>query len=230
MDEHGPTTSQEPSRHIFDRICRSLYEGFRGELTWQTGLNIRIRYSNLRSMPLDGLSGDEEMQLRAIKDKASSELRAEIRKGGIYLEDKVIASPSYRLAVNELNRRIPFAEHATLLKKSLVILKPYFAESGRLRIIFNTQYEILERAYENNMEFELVKIQESRALYERFTKEMQSIDNLRFLHIEHIETEGGSQTTNVIQTMIYIGAVLYTLQSSFEWGSVVKTLESKENN
>ena len=219
FDRFGDSEGGRPTRHLFHEICESIYEAFRPQLTWQTGLNLLHRYQVFRHVEDEiQVSPADREELEAEAAREALDLRREYKRDpNRALERLVMSSSRFRLSVLALQDRIDAESGNRLLQAALPPLIKYVQVHESVVGQFRQAHETLANALKRN-ELEEFPLRGSGGLYAAYERELAKLNALVELRPYGVEGMQGIRLHAPISTLIYMGALLYTAQMCWEWG------------
>ena len=201
-------------RHLLHECSEMVFYAFRGQLAWQTGLNISHRFYQVvnvenRLNPCADHFGDGDSQ-HAFE-------RRYLADPNSYMEQDLLADRYFCSLVSELKSRIDPADGVSLLVGLQDDLAAFRADYESLLPSVRESVEQLEELIEEGAA-EHFPLTESPRLHAALTREKAVLDALSYLKIPVIEKDSARHYVNFISQSIYACAVLHAIQGIHSWG------------
>jgi hypothetical protein len=206
--------SIRPLRHLIHESSEMVYYAFKGQLAWQSGLNISHRFAQVAHVedklkPQSDYFGRSDF-IRVFEHRYNNEPNSR-------QETELTKDIYFCELVNQIKKRIDPSKRTVFLadvqedfqafNDLLAALKPKFGESAA----------ILDRALEGN-EIEHFHLSESPRLHRQLKYARARLDILSNLWIMKIDDEYIEKYYNYISISIYICAILHAAQDVHSWG------------
>ncbi|MFH2140377.1 MAG: hypothetical protein ABII63_06245 [Pseudomonadota bacterium] len=224
LDRYGalPDSSEEHprhTRHIFFRMCESIYQAISPHFLVRNSMNIRMRYNRLRDISCEKLIEGEIAGLRETYDLESlfSPKHIHIDSSDEF-ENTVIGSNEFRYSVQQILKRIETSDHPKLFHEAMQKIEPFLEKYEAVIVDVSTAHTKLEDGLFQNT-LEEFSLRESPELYAEYMKELAKLDLLQNLDITDIRCLTDIQVRNSIPELIFIGVLLHTIFLYAAWGN-----------
>lgn len=209
-----------PTRHIFHELCDLIFQAFRPQLTWQTGMRLAHRFVAVKYVEDDLtslLAHESEIRKRASKEVI--DLRSIYRSDpNQLLESIVLASAKFQLYLLELGKRIPPEAQNQLLQAALVPISAYAQIHENERTLLEEAQMQLQRGLDQNA-LEEFPLSESPALLREYKRELAKLNALEHFSLSQARHFEGVRIPTAIAELLYFGGILFTVQMHFDWGN-----------
>jgi hypothetical protein len=221
FDQFSSREAGRSTRHIFREACKLIYEGFRPQLTWQTGLNLSDRYVSFRYAEDDLqtlLSQKQTLEARATKEVLN--LEAEYKKDpNQQLEQLVLASAKFQLLLLELYNRVGPQDRQLLFKAAIEAIAPFISTHDESRPVLSEAQERLRHGLEQNALEEFSLRDKSPTLYAEYKRELAKLNVLEELSLSNTKVLARVEISTPIAELLYVGGLLFSIQMCWNWGS-----------
>lgn len=220
VDQHSTESGLRPARHLYHEACELIFRAFKGQLGWQRGLNLVSRYQTFRY-------GEDF----AVDPNQFPKLRKQVRKELIdferwYKEDpnealerRLVASPSFVLLLENLRARLPEDRRQALFHSGLEAINEYRAAHHENEDSIRRGYQKLKDGLVKNT-YEEFSLKESPRLFQRYTERMAKLETLAAFSLPNWGNLPATfRVDSPTQQLVYAGAILYTVQLYWAWGS-----------
>lgn len=214
FDLQNSTKSVRPLRHLLHESSEMIYYSFKGQMSWQTGMNISQRFSYM---------SDIEDDLHPTSDIFDHhDFRRSIQKmydrnNNLHYETKLSSDHYFCSLITEMKRRIPREKGDHVLKENQKFLGEFANLLTELRPSFENSYDDLERALEEN-HLEHFSMNESSRLYENFHRKKAKLNILTHLRLKIIDAEYAEKYENYISIVVHNCTILHAIQDVDSWG------------
>lgn len=212
---------QRHTRHVFHEACERLYQAFNPHLSCRSGINLRMRYNQLRYIDINPLSDGEIKQLEMDVDDIKLE-KAGRENTNEELEHKVVASYRFRNLIQELLTRISIEDRPLVFQEALQELVQFFTIYEQSIGQLSSAQKILENGLAQN-ELEEFSLIESPLLYQPYKREIAKLEVLQNLDVTGIGCLADMRVNHSIPELLHIGCVLYTISMYWDWGNSRQT-------
>lgn len=223
FDQHGDARGGRPTRHIFHDLCESIFQSFKPQLTWQTGMNLAHRFVAIRYVEDDLTSlqsKESDIQRRARKEVV--DLNCLYRSDpNLPLETVVLASAKFQLNLLELGKRISSEAQNHLLQAALVPIATYAQVHENERTFLEEAQRRLQRGLDQNA-LEEFPLSESPVLLREYKRELAKLNALEHFTLSQARYFEGVRIPTAIAELLYFGGLLFTVQMYFDWGMDAK--------
>lgn len=215
-DEHDSTTngSRPCLRHLLHDCSEMVFYAFRGQLAWQTGLNISMRLLHVRTIEDDlephadyfSKGGTQQSFERRYRKHPNASLEIDLRHDRRFcslvsqLKSRIGPRSGTDFLVDFQNDLIPFRN-------------AYEASLPGLR----ESVERLEGLLEEG-QAEHFPLHESPQLFSVMRREKTLLDTLSHLNIPQIDPASAIHYDNYISLSIHACAVLHAISRTHSWG------------
>lgn len=201
-------------RHLLHESSEMVFYAFRGQLAWQTGLNIAHRIYQTVHIE-DNL--DPSRNNFGKGDFRRTFKRKYFKDPNFYLESDLVTDRYFCSLVLELKSRIEPSRSASLLVGMQDDLIPFRSEQEKMLSSVRESVEYLDELMEEGST-ELFPLQESPGLYSAIRRQKVILDTLSHLRIPVIEKTTADRYYNYVSLSIHACAVLHAIQDIHSWG------------
>lgn len=203
-----------PLRHLLHESAEMVFYAFKGELDWQSGLNITHRIHQITRI-------EEELDPRSNNFGGSNFRRVSRRRylsrTNGYPESDLSTDRYFCNLVSEFKSRIDSSRSADLLLSIQKDLEEFRNRYEGIQSSLRESVEYLEELIEEG-EAEHFALRESRYLYLAMQRQKAILDTLSYLRIPPIEQEWVSAYDNHTSLIVHACTVLHAIQSIHAWG------------
>jgi hypothetical protein len=206
-----PTLSE-----MYFSVTDMIHESFRPQLPWQTATNLAERFNKFRfHEPVNVPSNLEKLKRKAEKEKINfdNEYR---RDPDRCLENMVLTSSKFLFYQYMMIERFDGSRQQSLFSEIFKMLSPYLSAIDKHRGILAGGSKKLEEGLSQNKNEE-VPLGNSQNLWSKYKAEKCRLDLLQEFDLSNIRHLAQGYTAEPIPNLIYIGAVLKTISSSWAW-------------
>ena len=210
IDGHAPRRL----RHLLHESSEMVFYALRGELSYQTGLNISRRFYQFSQIET------------ALKPNANHfggsgfrrvfKLKSRVQRA-VSLEIDLPTDQHFCNLVAELKQRVAPSRRAEALMGIQADLVEFRAEHERMRSGLRESAECLSELIDEGST-EHFPLSESAELHDAMKRQEAILDILSCLNIPVIDAEFADRYANYISQSIYACAVLHAVQGIHSWG------------
>ncbi|MFM0239667.1 hypothetical protein [Paraburkholderia phytofirmans] len=200
-------------RHLLHESSEMVFDAFKGQLAWQTGANISLRFHHIARIEerLDP-SGNYFAQ-----DDASTFEQKYRADPDAFLETMLSKDRYFCSLVSALKSRIDRSRSAELLIDIQSALVPFREVHQTMAPALRDTATLLEELIEDGIA-EHFPLPESSQLYSAMRRQRAILDSLSQLKIPHIDRESAHHYSNYVSLGIQACAVLHAIQGVHFWG------------
>ncbi|HCI13521.1 MAG: hypothetical protein A2063_01565 [Gallionellales bacterium GWA2_60_142] len=202
-------------RHLVHECSEMVYYAFKGQLGWQSGLNMSHRFFQIaqvenRLEPKSNYFNQEESFRSAFKSRYLNDPNA-------YQEMDLLSDPYFCKLVDQIKTRVDSARRGELLLEVHKIFEPFNTLFNDLKPRINESANDLEVMLEES-DLEHFKLHESPQLLERLRYKQATLETLSHLWIHEIKREDADRYSNYVSWCISTCAMLHAIQGFHSWG------------
>ena len=201
-------------RHVLHECSEMAFYAFRGQLAWQTGLNITWRISHLTSVE-DNLEPDTDYFSKG--DAQASFRRRYWEDPNAMLEIDLKHDRRFCNLVSQLKSRINPESRIDFLVGIQEDLAAFRATHETSRTGFCQSVEQLDEMLEEG-KIEHFRLEESPQLYNAIQRQKTVLDTLSNLSIPLIELEDAVHYRNYVSIAVHACTVLHAISRVHSWG------------
>ncbi|MGC7402780.1 hypothetical protein ACPWR0_02990 [Pandoraea pneumonica] len=210
LKDHG----ERPLRHLLHESSEMVYYAFKGQLGWQTGLNISMRFHYI-SYIQDKLSPDSDWT-------GGSNFRRTIevqywKDPNSMLESKLTSDRYFCGLIRQLESHMDIERRSEFINGIQDALAPFYAELDVQQSAFRNYNTRLTELIEEGCA-EHFPLSESGRLYGEMRRYRATLDTLAHLSIPKIKREDAHHYANFVSLAIQACAVLHAIQGVEIWG------------
>lgn len=210
ISEHEPRYL----RHLVHECSEIVYYAFKGQLGWQSGLNISHRFFQMTHLEsrLEPKSNyfNQEAFRSALKNRYLNDRNA-------YQEMELLSDTYFCKLVDQIKSRVDSARMGELLLEIQQIFQPFNTLFTDLKPRIGESADYLEDVLEES-DLEHFKLHESPQLLERLRYKKATLDTLSNLWIHEIDRVYADRYYNYISWCISTCAMLHAIQGFHSWG------------
>jgi hypothetical protein len=201
-------------RHLVHECAEMVYYAFKGQLGWQTGLNISHRFAQVihaetRSVTNGSTRYDNEF-------RSSFEYQY-FKDRNAFQEAELLSGAYYRDMIDQIGARIDAANRGRLLLEVQEILRPFNDHFQEIRLKIGETAEQLDELLEES-ELEHFDLAESPKIYRRLRYRKATYETLSHLSLHNVDSAYADRYYNFVSVSIYNFAILYAIQGFGSWG------------
>ncbi|CAG9241759.1 conserved hypothetical protein [Burkholderia diffusa] len=201
-------------RHVLHECSEMAFYAFRGQLAWQTGLNITWRISHLTSVE-DNLEPDTDYFSKG--DAQASFRRRYWEDPNAMLETDLKHDRRFCNLVSQLKSRINPESRIDFLVGIQEDLAAFRTTHETSRAGFCQSVEQLDEMLEEG-KIEHFPLEESPQLYNAIQRQKTVLDTLSNLSIPLIELEDAVHYRNYVSIAVHACTVLHAISRVHSWG------------
>lgn len=206
--------AKRPLRHLIHEASEMVFYAFKGQMNWQTGLNLafRLRYFSRIEEHL------EPMQDRSSKRDFRNDSRKLYFQDRSFAQERMLPEDAHFCAlIEEMRQRISPNNGGKLLVKENQCIAPVKLLWDSLKEDFGRSHENLENALKEN-ELEQFGLPESSRLSEKYGQWSATLDILVQLNFLCVDDGFADKYSNYISICLYNCALLHALVDVESWG------------
>ncbi|MCL2635478.1 MAG: hypothetical protein FWD50_02460 [Betaproteobacteria bacterium] len=201
-------------RHLVHECSEMIYYAFKGQLGWQTGLNISHRFC----------------QMKHLEDRLEPQFDYFNKEGfrclfeNMYFDDEnsyqetCLLNDNYFCGlVGQVKQRLNSAKKGELLLHIQDALQSFNDLFNSLKPGFGKSADYLKEVLEES-ELDHFKLSESPELLERLWCKKAMLDILRNIQLQEIAGDCADRYYNYVSLSIYTCAILHAVQGVHSWG------------
>jgi hypothetical protein len=202
-------------RHLAGECAEMMYYSFKGQLGWQSAINISHRFFAMTRLVLDL---GKDAQATEPTDFRRYFERAYMQDPNAYLERQLLADRSFVGMLHALTRRIDTAKGGELLLTIRTHMQGFYEELTELRSALGPTIAQLEDLLDEGESDEHFPLHESPSLLGQLRKTHATFDTLGTLVLPHVNEEVAHMYKDFLYVAIYQCALLYAVQDVHCWG------------
>ncbi|MGV2292259.1 hypothetical protein AAHK20_26380 [Trinickia sp. YCB016] len=202
-----------PLRHLLHESSEMVFDAFKGQLAWQTGANISMRFHHIvriedylePSANYFAADDDRIFEAKYLADKNA------------YLESMLPKDRYFCSLVHELKSRIDPARAAELLIAIQDELEQFRNLHQEIAPSLRDTGAVLDELIEEGIT-EHFPLTESPQLFSAMRRQRAILDSLSELRIPQVERDSAHHYRNFVSLGIQACAVLHAIQGVHSWG------------
>jgi hypothetical protein len=201
-------------RHLLHESSEIAYCAFKGQLGWQTGLNISHRLYQLQSVedhltPSQNYSGDGNFR-HHLQQVYESDVNC-------YQETELLSDHYFGSLVKRTKARIDPQHAPQIIQRMQKILTPFNERLTELQKGFGESSEYLEELLREG-QLEHFSLRESFPIYDALNYTRATLNSLSHLGFLRINPEDARHYRNYTSISIHTCALLHAIQDFRAWG------------
>ncbi|TWJ13184.1 hypothetical protein [Geobacter argillaceus] len=201
-------------RHLVHECSEMVYYAFKGQLGWQTGLNISHRFfqmTHLEDRVEPHLNYFNQDEFRVFFESRY------FNNQNAFQETKLLKDTYFCSLVNQIKQRIDSTRRGELLLEIQEVCRPFNSSFKDLKPKISESANYLQETLEES-DLEHFPLHESPELYRRLKYKKATLDTLSNLRLQEIDRNNADRFYNYVSLSIYTCAILHAIQGFYSWG------------
>jgi len=203
-----------PLRHLIHECSEMVYYAFKGQLGWQTGLNISHRFAQVMHAEIRSSITPSTLDFGAYRSSFEQQY---LKNPNVFQEAELLSSAYFLDMVSQVRERMDASKCGDLLLEIQEILLPLNRHLQEIQQSIGETAERLEELLEDN-ELDQFSLDESPKLYDRLRYRKSTYETLSHLRPHEVDSSYADKYYNFVSVSIYNCAILQALQGFESWG------------
>ncbi|MBV7483237.1 hypothetical protein [Bordetella sp. BOR01] len=212
--QRSPGTSERPLRHVLLECAEMVFYAFKGQLAWQTGLNISMRIYRVSQIEFDLDPAEKNLLGSNFRQVFEQQ---HLDSPNVYQEIMLAHDPYFCSLVTQLRTRIDHSRFPEWTSSVQQKLAPFAvlheSKSSILKAAAESLEEVIDEGHTQHF-----PLPESPSLYASLRRQKTILDTLSYLNIPQISKADAHHYSNYASIGVAICATMLVVINSRDWG------------